>query len=151
MKLFTRLCAVVAGVAILSSILACGAAGKVREAAGRQKTANDLKQIGIAWLSHNDATRKAPSRADDLFPYMEGPTSPVSIALKSGMYTVYYGVSIDDIIKAKDSPGTSQTVLGYEAAAPTAGGMVLMADGSVLRMVPAQFAAARKADSFKKN
>jgi hypothetical protein len=44
----------------------------------------------------------------------------------------------------KQTQGTGNTVLAYEANVPTAGGPVVMVDGSSRQMTAAEFAAATK-------
>jgi hypothetical protein len=101
----------------------------------KARTENDLKQLVLAYHSHLDATKKPPSKIDDLAPYLEK-NSPVIGAVKDGSLVMYWNV---DIFKL--TAGTSNTILAYENDTPTKGGMVGMADGSIKTMT---------ADDFKK-
>jgi prepilin-type processing-associated H-X9-DG protein len=124
----------VAVVAVL--LLGCGG---VQQAAQRQKRANDLKQIGLAYQNYLDAEGKAPGQAADLQKYLlESP--PTYQALVNGQYVVLWGATLQSM-----TAGTSNTVLGYEADVPTKGGNVLMGDGSVRIMTVPEFQAAPKA------
>ncbi len=102
------------------------------------RTANDLKQLVLAYHSHLDATKKPPSKIDDLAPYLEK-NSPVLAAAKDGSLVIYLNVEI-----FKLTAGTSNTILGYEKDAPTKGGLVAMADGSVKPMTADEFKKATK-------
>src|SRR5436309_1148614 len=81
--------------------------------------ANDLKQIGLAFHSHLDATNKAPEKAEDLSPYFEN-SKKLLDHLKSKRIEFYYGVGLLQMTE-----GTSNTVLAYEKDVPEKGGLVL--------------------------
>ena len=71
-------------------------------------------------------------------------TGVVMGGLKSGKYVFYMGVKMPTL-----TDGTANTVLGYAATTPTAGGLVVMADGSGQNMTAAEFAAAPKPPNAK--
>lgn len=104
-------------------------------------TANDLKQIGLAYHNMNDATNKAPAKAKDLAPYFENSKKLLDF-LESGQIVFYYNVRLQKILVGA---GLSNTVLAHVKDVPTKGGLVLMADGSVRKMSPAEFKKAHKA------
>ena len=79
--------ALMALVAII--LLGCGG---VQQAAQRQKRANKLKQIGLAYHSYLGDMNKAPSRTEDLQKYL--PDDPTTYpALQSGQYVVLWGAT----------------------------------------------------------
>jgi len=91
-------------------------------------TANDLKQIGLAYHNHLDATNKAPAKPEDLAPYFQN-NKRLLDHLKSERIRFIYNVGIKDMVD-----GTSNTILAHERAAPTKGGLVLYGDGSVRKL-----------------
>jgi hypothetical protein len=105
-------------------------------------TANDLKQIGLAYHNFNDATNKAPAKAKDLAPYFENSKKLLNF-LESGQIVFLYNVRLQQIIGG--GAGTSNTVLAYVKDVPTKGGWVLMADASVKKMTADEFKKAPKA------
>lgn len=112
------------------------AAGFVQAQVGADRvTANTLKQLGLAYHNHCDATGKPPTKADDLAPYLDN-NKKLLDTLKSGQIVFIYGVGILDM-----KAGTSNSVLAYEKDIATKGGQVLMGDGSVKKLT---------ADEFKK-
>ncbi len=79
--------------------------------------------------------QKAPSQLSDLAKRQyEGIYPGAVAALKQGKYVVVWGVNSKD----------SGTVLAYEKDAPTKGGAVLMADGTVKDMTADELNAAKK-------
>jgi hypothetical protein len=145
LKTLLRCVATVLLVASLVPSMAC--MGKIQQAAQKQKERNDLLQIGLIYHNYNDANKKGPATLDDLvkFTQQSDPTAALVVAdLQSGKYVIYLGV---DITKLPD--GATNTVLGYGANVPTAGGPVLMADASTKEMTAAEFAAAKKPPNAK--
>ncbi len=148
-KALRRIATALALFAILGNLLACAA---VQTAAQQQqKDSNDLKQIGVAWLNYLSAHQgNAPSKAEDLFPFLEGESSSPSQALKSGRFILYYDVSISDMTTGPGSVGTAFVILGHSVDTPSSGGLVLMADGTVKQMSSLDYRNTRKAIEFKK-
>jgi hypothetical protein len=130
--------ALVGGVAL---VLGCAGVQKVREAAARAERANFLKATALAYHDYSSEKNKPPTQAADLQPYLAD-FPQAAQALNSGELVVVWGVDLGQLSKANQ---TASVVLVYEAAVPTSGGQVAMADGSVRQMTAAEFAAAPKA------
>ena len=102
-------------------------------------TANDLKQIGLAYHNHIDSTTKPPQKAEDLAPYFEN-SKKLLDHLKTKRIEFYYGVGLLQMTE-----GSSNTVLAYEKDTPEKGGLVLFGDGSVRKLSADEFKKAPKA------
>jgi hypothetical protein len=126
-----------AALALLS--VSCGAVARVREAAARAQTANELKQIGISYHNFWDQNKgKGPASADELI--KQFPEAEIALQKeKSGDFKIIWGVSIRD--KEIVESGSSGTAIGWEAKTPRDGGIVLMADGSTKFVTAGEFAA----------
>lgn len=122
----------------LALIACCVLAGPLCAA---EVAPNDLKQIGLAFHNHCDATNKGPAKAEDLAPYFENDKKLLAL-LKDGDVVFIYGVSVRDMAK---TTGTSNTVLAYEKNAGSQGGLVLMGDGSVKKLTAEEFKNAKLA------
>jgi hypothetical protein len=107
------------------------------------RTANDLKQIGLAYHMHIDATGKPPAKAEDLAAFLCNNKRMVDL-LKNEDIVFFYGVGI-----AQMTEGTSKTILAYDKEVPDKGGLVLMGDGSVQKVSAAEFKNATKAGKVK--
>ena len=141
-KTLLRCVATVLVVASLLPSMAC--MGKIQQAAQKQKERNDLMQIGLMYHNYIDVNKKGPATLDDFVRFAQKSDPAVVNDLQSGKYVIYLDV---DISKLPD--GAFNTLLGYEANTPTAGGPVVMADGSTKDMTAAEFAAAKKPPSAK--
>lgn len=132
---------VLSAVAVALAVSGCGKDGGMPGAGGgsEQKSRNDLLQLGLAYISYVDANQKGPSKPADLLQFVENNQALIA-AVENGTYVLAMNV-----IPIKLTTGTSNTVLGYQAAVPTSGGLVLMADGSTRSMTKDEFAAAPKA------
>jgi hypothetical protein len=112
-------------------------AGAAVRAADEKPTANELKQLGIAYHSYHDANRKGPAKADDLAPYFDKTNRDKMVGyLKSEAVVFIYNVGVLEMPE-----GTSNTVIAYVKETPKEGGLVLYGDASVKAL---------KADEFKK-
>lgn len=126
------------------ALLSPGCLAKVQQAAERARQSNDLKQLVILYHNFNDSKNRAPASADELMSLAADPQEKSVVqAAKDGKYVVIWGANLGDM--AKGGAGMSQTVLAYEKDAPTAGGLVAMADTTVNNMTAAEFQAATKA------
>ncbi len=126
MKLFS-LC--LASIGLLSLATSSFAAEKI--------TANDLKQIGLAYHNYFDVNKKGPEKAEDLTKYLGDKKDAVKRLvdlLKDEEIVFAYKVGIFDMVD-----GTSNTVLAYVKSVPADGGLVLYADGSVKTLKAADF------------
>jgi hypothetical protein len=140
MNTLYRLTGIASGLVVLACILACGATAKVREASERMKRSNDLKQIGLTYINFFDNKKKPPANLNELITWA-GQNQPEAVAVlqqagPGGAYVILWNV--DPI---KQPAGSSNTVLGHESKVPGAQGLVLMADGAVHNLSPAEFAA----------
>jgi hypothetical protein len=123
-------------------MLACGATGKIRDAAARTKTVNDLKQLGMSYHNFHDSNARGPRDPQEWAnsPVISAEEKPlIAQTGPGGRFVIAWNVKFSQM-----TAGLSQTVLGYESHVPTAGGPVLMADGSVVMMTAADFAQAPK-------
>ena len=120
---------------LMAAALGCGGGATSGTMSGptASESATDVAEM---LKEHFEATRKAPNSAADL---TDAPAShPVGhAAVSSQEFIVYWKVPI--------SPSGSGTVLAYHKDTPTAGGSVVMQDGSVKTMTAAEFASAAKA------
>jgi hypothetical protein len=107
-------------------------------AADAAKKSNDLKRIVLAYHSFLDKEKRPPTGVSELEPYYEKDAG-ITAAIKDGGYVVYWNVKILQLVN-----GTSNTVLAYEKDAPTKGGVVAFADGSVRPLTAEEFAKAAK-------
>jgi hypothetical protein len=132
-----------AGILVLSSMLACGISGQVQQAAAKAKLSADLMQVGIAYHQFNSTNNRGPKDVNELanMPGLDpSAKAAINMAGPGGSFVVHWGLKI-----STDFPdGTSNTVLGYESKVPSTGGMVLMGDGGVRHMTPTEFSAAKK-------
>ena len=108
-------------------------------AAADDVTTNDLKQIGLAYHNHHDATNKGPANAKELAPYFEN-NKRLLDHLESKRIVFFYNVRITQMTE-----GTSNTILAYEKDVPTKGGLALFGDGSVRKLTADEFKKAPKA------
>jgi hypothetical protein len=99
---------------------------------------NDLRQIGLAYHNYFDAMRKAPSRAEDLMPFLEKDARLLNLLKKDIIF--FYNVAPTAMVN-----GASNTVLAYHRDTPTRGGYVLFGDGVVERLSADQFRTKPKA------
>ena len=145
-----RVTAFVLGVAtVLASFTALGCGGGGGKGgdgggsgggkSGDPAVANDLKQIGLAFLNYDSEYRgKGPPDADALKKFLEGDT-PAYRGLKDGRYVFIWNARL------LDNTGEPQAILAYQKDVPSQGGVVLFVDASTRYMTPDEFKSARLA------
>jgi len=80
----------------------------------------------------------APRKPDDFNDHVDSMPN-ASERIKQGDYVIAWGVG------RSTAPGSATQILAHEKKAPTDGGFVLLRDGTVKQVSPAEFAAAPKA------
>jgi uncharacterized protein (TIGR03066 family) len=108
---------------------------KAKEARSRQ---NLMYKYGLAYRAHIKVKGEAPTKAEDLIPYLENDTRVID-PLKSGDVVFIYNVKLEEM----EDPG--RTVLAYAKETPSKGGQVVMGNGAMRRMTAEQFKTARLA------
>jgi hypothetical protein len=124
-----------AGTLLLFTVLPVLAVGCGGSSSTLSPQHNALKEIHEMYGHYVKSQQKAPSQLSDLAKKeYEGIYPGAVAALKQGKYVVVWGVNSKD----------SGTVLAYEKDAPSKGGAVLMADGTVKDMTAEELKAAQK-------
>jgi hypothetical protein len=93
----------------------------------------DLRYLGL-YLQNHGKNGRSPSKLDELTD-MKRDLPQVYRAIQDGAYVVYWNVPL--------TPAGS--IVAYERDAPTKGGVVLAADGSVSHLTAEEFRTASKA------
>jgi hypothetical protein len=93
----------------------------------------ELNDIFACYMHYARNHEQPPRQLSQLNAYKQGHPGGIA-ALTAGKYKVAWGVKDRD----------AETVLAYEKDAPTQGGAVLMADGTVKQMSAEQFQAVSK-------
>ena len=133
---------------ILFGVIACligfGCSSKSNTAGGGGPTKSDvLREVGGLIGSYCGEYRNPPAKVADLARYELG--YPLGFqAVKSGDVVVVWGASMTIDEGGGSSSGTAE-VMAHEKKVPTEGGLVLLQNGSVKEMTPAEFTATPKA------
>ena len=144
----TRTKRILGAIALAVLVLTLPACGGMREAAARQKKANDIKQFVIVYLNFLDSNTKAPADEKEFAAWaakMDPDAGAVVARIQAQGYKVYWGTNPLTL-----TAGSSTTVLVYPGDAATNGGIVGLADGSTRMMPAAEFNAAAKPPTPKK-
>src|SRR5438128_2293503 len=80
----------------------------IRRAAERTEVKNALRQLGLAFHTYCDTSRKGPQKWEDLAPYYER-NAQITEMLTTKYLTFLYGIHLSQMPQ-----GTSNTVLAYE-------------------------------------
>ena len=105
----------------------------------RTRLANQLKQIGLAYMTFSTEGR-APSKLEEFMPYLENDQA-IGQLLREGHVVVFWGARLNNLPQ-----GSSQTILAYEKEPDDQGlRYVLFADTAVTRLGDKEFQAAPKA------
>lgn len=133
----------------LCACLAGAGCNKLRNTALKQVKVNDLVTVGQLYGKYYEDKGYAPQSADDLFTLARGnPQAEEALQkVRDGEYVFYWGANLKAISRTRS--GFTSTVLGYEKDAPTAGGVVVMAEYTAQEMAPPVFAKAAKAGDVK--
>lgn len=105
-------------------------------ASGPKVTADDFKQLGLAFHNSLDSNRNGPQAFADLARFLPKQFDPS----KMQQIEFCYGVKLQEM-----TAGTSKTVVAFEKSIATNGGLVLFGDGNVKSMSAAEFGNAAKA------
>jgi hypothetical protein len=134
--------------AVLLSPAGCRKAVEdVRSAAQRAEDQNTLKWLFICYDAFAEKNKRSPRDLEDFekgLPTLGDIANDPKMApkylqeIRSGKFVVLWDVNLQ---AANLGAGRSGTVLAYEKDTPDSGGLVLFADGSVVRLTAEQFKA----------
>ena len=129
----------------LACLIGLGCSSNSNTAGSGGPTKSDvLREVGGLIASHCGENRKAPAKVADLARYEPG--FPLGFqAVKSGDVVVVWGASMTIDEGGGGNAGGTADAMAYEKKVPTEGGFVLLQNGSVMEMTPAEFAATPKA------
>jgi hypothetical protein len=118
--------------------------GGIPRAMDVQEVKNAMKQIGLAYHNCVTTNNKAPTKMQDLMPFLER-NAMIEKMLTDGSVVFIYGVRIQDMIE-----GSSNTLIAWEKDADNRGlRVVLFGDGSVDMLPDDEFQAKPKAQPRK--
>jgi hypothetical protein len=105
---------------------------QAQTAANRKQLYDDLKAMGLARFNFHDANNRFPNSWQEL----ESAGAPAGLRqkLEAEGYTVVFGLQVRDF-----TSGTSRSMVVFRRDAAQKGGTVLMCDGSVHQLGPAEF------------
>lgn len=105
------------------------------EETARRLAIRNLRHIGLAYHRFLSDKRRAPASAAELQPFLA--TSPSAwTRLDKGEVVFIFNVALDDM-----SQGPGNTVVAYERQTPSAGGLVLLGEGTAKHVSAAAFKA----------
>jgi hypothetical protein len=104
-----------------------------KQAAVPLNPSKDLRYLGL-YLQNHGKNGRSPSKLDELAD-MKRDLPQVYRAVQDGAYVVYWNAPLTPV----------EAIVAYERDAPTKGGTVLAADGSVSHLTAEEFRAAPKA------
>ncbi len=115
-----------------------------------------LEQVGKMLRTYQKGLKPPAKGARDLPVYKPGPVPPPRgsrdlVPMAKGFPQAVNALRNGDVLlfwktDLSDDPDAATTLLAYAREVPDLGGQVLMRDGTVQTMTPAQFQAARKPD-----
>jgi hypothetical protein len=123
---------VVVGLLAALTFAGCDAVQQVQQASQQQQMMNNLKQLGLAYHQCHDAMQRGPQSWIEA--EQNGLPAQNSAELQNRGYVVHWGVKFKDVLG-----GTSNFIAAYPSDAATAGGAVLLMDGSVRQMTAQEF------------
>ncbi len=109
-----------------------GAVKQARQAAQRQQLMNELKQLGLTLHNYHDVNQKLPTSWAELQSY--GVPAGLQQKLEAEGYTLVLGMKFSEMTN-----GTSRFMIAFRRDAAQKGGVVLLADGSVMQITPDEF------------
>lgn len=122
------------GAVLLSLFAGCGAPEPVGHTPPNQEIMKEVWAIYDGYLTEK---KHPPRKLEDTEIPFEAANPHGGAALRRGEIVLYWGTP--------RPAAPAKTVLAYEKAVPTEGGLVLMFDGTTATMTAAEFSAAPKA------
>jgi hypothetical protein len=125
-------------VVLASGLTGCG---RVKQAAERSQTVNDLKELGLAYMNFQDTNGRPPKSLDELAAFSQKMQHPLPAGVSK--LTVFWGAGM---LGHGKNAATSDVILAY---GPTTNNLVpvLMGNGATNTMTTQEFESARKAKS----
>lgn len=140
---------------LVAGLTGCGVVGPSSDE-GTVLTQTPVEQVAKMLRTYRKGLKPPPKGPKDLPVYQPGPVPPprgpkdlapmakgypqAVKAIRDRTVLLYWKTDLSD------APDSSSVVLAYASEVPTAGGQVLMRDGTIQTMTPDQFGAARKPD-----
>jgi hypothetical protein len=113
----------------------CGSIQQAQQAAQTQQTMNQLKMLGLAYISHIDANMRGPANWTEL--KQAGGNAPELAALETAGCVVVW----DKHFRDAATTGASGFIVAYLPDVPQSGGHAVMLDGSVRQFTAEEFKA----------
>lgn len=119
---------------IASSLTGCGSSPGTAPVTDEQQARQGLDDLGNLLRAVADEKKRPPAKPADLEPYTSGFTFATT-AIQQKKIVYVWGTGL----------GSGSAVVAYDATAESAGGLVLLQDGTIKKMSADEFKAAPKA------